>query len=81
MGPRMDDLLDNPLDSPKSEAGPQRTVFGGATPLTNQVKRVVGTNVLMSHTCSYGSEFSNTCIRIPWHVEYRFVGLEDHFQQ
>ena len=50
-----------------------------ATPLTNQVRRVVGTKVLMVQTSSDGSEFSNTCMRVPWHVESRFVGSEDHF--
>ena len=80
MGPRMGDPLDDPPDSPEGEAGPQRTVFGGATPLTNQVRRVVGTKVLMVQTCSDGSEFSNTCMRVPWHVESRFVGSEDHFR-
>ena len=34
--------LDDPLDSPEGESRPQRTVFGGATPLTNQVKMAVG---------------------------------------
>ncbi len=38
MGPRMGDPLDDPPDSPKGEAEPQLTVFGGATPLTNPVK-------------------------------------------
>ena len=38
MGPRMGDPLDDPPDSPEGEAGPQRTVFGGATPLTKPVK-------------------------------------------
>ncbi len=81
MGPRMSDPLDDPLDSPEGEAGPQRTVFGGDAPLTNQVRRVVGTKALMALTCSDGSEFSNTCMRVPWHVESRFVGSEDHFRQ
>ena len=83
MGPKMGDLLllvDDPQDSPEGEAGPQRTVFGGATPLTNQAKRVLGTKVLMVQTSSNGSEFSNTCMRVPWHVESRFVGSEDHFR-
>jgi hypothetical protein len=65
MGPKIGDLLDNPPDSPDGEAGHQWTVFGGATPIINQVKRVVCTNVLIASTCSDGSEYSNTCIRIP----------------
>ena len=80
MGPRMSDPLDDPPDSPEGEAGPQWTVFGGAAPLTNQVTRVVGTKALMAPTCSDGSEFSNTCMRVPWHVESRVVGSEDHFR-
>jgi hypothetical protein len=31
MGPRMSDPIDDPPDSPEGEAGPQRTVFGGAS--------------------------------------------------
>ena len=80
MGPRMGDPLDDPLDSPEGGAGPQQTVFGGATPLTYKVRRMVGTKVLMVQTCSDGSEFSNTCMRVPWHVESRFVGSEDYFR-
>ena len=68
MGPRMGHPLDDPPDSPEGEAGPQQTVFGGATPLTNQARRVVDTKVLMVQTSSDGSEFSNTCMRVPWHV-------------
>jgi hypothetical protein len=79
MGPRMGDPLDDPPDSPEGEAGPQLTVFCGATPLTNQVRRVVGTKVLMVQTCSDGSDFSDTCMRAPWHVESRFVGSDVHF--
>ncbi len=52
MGPRMSDPLDDPPDSQEGAAGPQQTVFGGASPLTNQVKRVVGTKALMALTCS-----------------------------
>ncbi len=79
MGPRMGNPLGDPLASAEGEAGPQRTVFGGATPLTNQGKRVVCTKVLMVQTCSDGSEFSYTCMRVPWLVESRFVGSEDYF--
>ncbi len=38
MGPRMGCPLDYPPDSPEGEAGPQQTVFCGATPLTKPVK-------------------------------------------
>ncbi len=38
MGPKMHDPLDNPPNSPESEARLQLTVFGGAKPLTKQVK-------------------------------------------
>jgi hypothetical protein len=38
IGPRMSNPLDDPLNSPEGEAGPQRTVFGGATPFTKPVK-------------------------------------------
>ncbi len=65
MGPKLGDPLDDPPDSLEGEAGSQLTVLGGATSLTNQVRRVVGTKVLMAPTCSDGSEFSNRCIQIP----------------
>ena len=73
-GPENGRSARRPQDGPEGEAGPQVTVFGGATPLTNQVKGVVGTKVLMVQTSSDGSEFSNTSMRVPWHVESRFVG-------
>jgi len=38
MGQRMGDPPYDPPDSPEGEAGPQQTVFGGATPLTKPVK-------------------------------------------
>ena len=40
--PKMSGPLDYPLDSPEGESRPQRTVFGGPTPLTKQVKTAVG---------------------------------------
>ena len=39
---KMGSPLDYPLDSPEGESWPQRTVFGGPTPLTKQVKTAVG---------------------------------------
>ncbi len=48
MGPSMGHPLDDPPDSPEGEAGPQRTVFGGATTLTHQVRRVVGTFITIT---------------------------------
>ncbi len=53
MGPKMGDPLDYLPDSPEGEAGPQRTVFGGATPLTIQVKRVICTSVLVALGLSF----------------------------
>ncbi len=38
MGPKMGDPLDDPPASPEGEAEHQRTVFGGAIPLTKPVK-------------------------------------------
>jgi hypothetical protein len=38
---KLGDLLDDPQDSQEGEAWSQPTVFDGATPSTNQVKRVV----------------------------------------
>ncbi len=80
MGSRIGDPIEDPPDSLEVEAVPQLTVFGGATVLTNQLGRVIGTSVFVAPTCSNESEFSNICIRVPWHVESRFVGSDDHFR-
>ena len=42
MGPKMGGQLDDPPDSQEGESRPQRTVFGGDTHVTNQVKMAVG---------------------------------------
>jgi len=45
MGPKMGGQLDDPPDSRGGESRPQRTTFGGATPLTKPVKNTLKTAV------------------------------------
>jgi hypothetical protein len=45
MGPKMGGQLDGPPDSRGGESRPQRTTFGGATPLTKPVKNTLKTAV------------------------------------
>ena len=41
MGPKMGGQLDDPPDSQEGESQPQRTTFGGATPLTKPVQKTL----------------------------------------
>ena len=41
MGPKMGGQLDDPPDSQEGESRPQRTTFGGATPLTKPVQKTL----------------------------------------
>ena len=41
MGPKMGGQLDDPSDSQEGESRPQRTTFGGATPLTKPVQKTL----------------------------------------
>ena len=45
MGPKMGSQIDDPPDSQGGESRPQRTTFGGATPLTKPVKNTLKTAV------------------------------------
>ncbi len=49
MGPKMGCQIDNPPDSQGGESQPQRTTFGGATPLIKPVK-----NTLKTAVCTVG---------------------------
>ena len=78
--PKMGGPLDYPLDSPEGESRPQRTVFGGPTPLTKQVKTAVGPIGPHHAGLLRWAEFSNTRIRTPCRTAWRLMGSGGHFR-
>jgi hypothetical protein len=61
MGPKMGSQIDDPPDSQGGESRPQRTTFGGATPLTKLVKNTLKTAVdPIMPTCTDGSDSLRT---------------------